>query len=139
KLRPIAPARHRIVEDHRISSPSRRRGGYLLERIFFMQTPASDLRRARREFLRTVAATLPLYYATRLPKALAAAEEAEARLIPRQKNPDNLEFPFATPKSFFTPNDLFFLRNHFPAPKLPAITWPLPGGGPVAKPFRPGS
>jgi DMSO/TMAO reductase YedYZ molybdopterin-dependent catalytic subunit len=107
----------------------------LLERIFFMQTPATDLRRARREFLRTVAATLPLYYATRLPTALAAAEEAEARLIPRQKNPDNLEFPFGTLKNFFTPNDLFYVRNHFPAPKLQAMTWRLQVEGHVEKPF----
>ena len=80
---------------------------------------ATDLRPDRRRFLRTVAGTLPLYYAANLPLEFAGAASVTCaaaegpRLIPRQKNPDNLEFPFHTLKDFFMPNDLFYVRNHF--------------------------
>jgi DMSO/TMAO reductase YedYZ molybdopterin-dependent catalytic subunit len=47
------------------------------------------------------------------------------RLIPRQQNPDNLEFPFASLNSFITPNNLFYVRNHFAAPNLNAGAWRL--------------
>jgi DMSO/TMAO reductase YedYZ molybdopterin-dependent catalytic subunit len=46
-------------------------------------------------------------------------------LIARQDTPTNLEFPFAALDSFITPNGRFFVRNHFPAPKLDPKTWRL--------------
>src|SRR5205085_5434355 len=87
----------------------------------------------RRDFLRGVAA-LPLAYAMRaaLParaqegnKAAAGSAPALAGLIMRQKEPANLEFPFAALERFIVPNELFYVRNHFPVPKLDAKSWRL--------------
>src|SRR5437016_13049953 len=39
-------------------------------------------------------------------------------LIIRQKEPDNLETPFDQLDSFLTPTELFYIRSHFPAPRL---------------------
>ena len=45
-------------------------------------------------------------------------ERPPARLIVREKKPENLEFPFSALNRFVTPNDLFYVRNHFPAPEV---------------------
>jgi DMSO/TMAO reductase YedYZ molybdopterin-dependent catalytic subunit len=52
-------------------------------------------------------------------------------LIARQRNPDNLEFPFSTLDSFLTPNEKFYIRNHFDQPKLEAGPWRLKVEGAV--------
>jgi DMSO/TMAO reductase YedYZ molybdopterin-dependent catalytic subunit len=57
-------------------------------------------------------------------------------LIIRQKEPDNLEFPFASLDSFLTPNPRFYVRNHFAAPKLDAAGWRLRVEGAVARPLE---
>ncbi len=90
--------------------------------------PAGDL--DRRLFLRHAGlAALPL---------LAAAEEKvnAPRLIPRQRNPDNFEFPFAALDGFFTSNNLFYIRNHFAAPSLDAKSWRLKVVGAVERPLE---
>ena len=46
-------------------------------------------------------------------------------MIIRQRNPDNLEFPFATLDHFITPNERFYVRNHFAYPNLDVRTWRL--------------
>lgn len=61
------------------------------------------------------------------------ASESAGSLIPRQRNPDNLEFPFATLDSFITPNEKFYIRNHFPQPKLDTISWRLQVEGAVQR------
>jgi DMSO/TMAO reductase YedYZ molybdopterin-dependent catalytic subunit len=81
----------------------------------------------RRTFLCSAAA-LSLG-ALRLP---AAGPE----LIVREKEPVNLEFPFAELKEFYTPNDLFYVRNHFAAPKVDAKTWRLRVEGAVETPLE---
>src|SRR5262249_18194207 len=92
----------------------------------------------RRNFLREATlASLPLAFS---PLALAgAARKGErrppARLIVRQKDPENLEFPFSTLDRFITPNELFYIRNHFPVPQLDASTWRLKGEGAVEQPL----
>jgi DMSO/TMAO reductase YedYZ molybdopterin-dependent catalytic subunit len=48
---------------------------------------------------------------------ITAADDAPA-LIARQTAPDNLEFPFSRLDEFLTPNELFYVRSHFPTPKL---------------------
>lgn len=48
-----------------------------------------------------------------------------AGLIIREKEPENLEFPFSALNSFITPNDQFFVRSHFSVPKLERRTWRL--------------
>jgi DMSO/TMAO reductase YedYZ molybdopterin-dependent catalytic subunit len=60
------------------------------------------------------------------------AEPAEG-LIPRQRNPDNLEFPFATLDSFITPNEKFYVRNHFVQPKLEIGSWRLKVEGAIER------
>jgi hypothetical protein len=43
-------------------------------------------------------------------------------LIIRQKEPTNLETPFDQVDSFLTPTELFYIRSHFPVPKLDLAT-----------------
>ena len=101
--------------------------------------PAAGL--GRREFLGG-AASLALLSA--LPADLAAApgQEGGARgggfpgVITRQKDPDNLEFPFASLNSFLTPNEQFYVRTHFEVPKVEAGEWRLKVEGAVDKPFE---
>ena len=45
-----------------------------------------------------------------------------AGLIIRQKDPNNLEMPFDQLGDFITPAELFYIRSHFPAPKLEALS-----------------
>ncbi|HZT79420.1 MAG TPA: sulfite oxidase, partial [Gemmataceae bacterium] len=90
---------------------------------------------SRRAFLGGAAA-LPLL------SAADGAEPAEAPrpaqgipgIIVRQTQPDNLEFPFASLRSFLTPNEQFYVRTHFEVPKLEAKSWRLKVGGAVEKP-----
>ena len=56
-------------------------------------------------------------------------------LITREKEPMNLEFPFPTLASRITPTNQFYVRSHFPIPKLEAASWQLTIEGEVNKPF----
>jgi DMSO/TMAO reductase YedYZ molybdopterin-dependent catalytic subunit len=68
--------------------------------------------------------------------AALGEEEARPRLIVREKSPVNLEFPFASLDSFLTPNALFYVRNHYPQPKVDLKAWRLEVVGAVRKPLR---
>ena len=57
-------------------------------------------------------------------------------LIIRQRQPENLEFPFDTLDSFLTPNDRFYVRSHFAAPVLDAPNWRLRIEGAVERPVE---
>jgi DMSO/TMAO reductase YedYZ molybdopterin-dependent catalytic subunit len=57
-------------------------------------------------------------------------------VIVRQNDPDNLEYPFANLTEFLTPNDRFYVRNHFPAPDLDARGWRIKVEGAVERPFE---
>ncbi len=57
-------------------------------------------------------------------------------LIIREKEPENLEFPFSTLNSFITPNEQFFIRSHFAVPKLSPRSWRLKVEGLVDRPFE---
>ena len=46
-------------------------------------------------------------------------------LIIRQKEPNNLETPFDQIDSFLTPTELFYIRSHFPSPKLELASYQL--------------
>jgi DMSO/TMAO reductase YedYZ molybdopterin-dependent catalytic subunit len=93
----------------------------------------------RRTFLRGTAAALPMACTPLHHTGLLAAEveskdsSRAASLITRQQEPKNLESPFAALSSFVTPNDLFYVRNHFPMPKLDVRTWRLKVEGAVSK------
>ena len=56
-------------------------------------------------------------------------------LIIREKEPKNLETPFERVDSFLTPTELFYIRSHFPAPKLDAASYRLRIDGAVRNPF----
>jgi DMSO/TMAO reductase YedYZ molybdopterin-dependent catalytic subunit len=100
----------------------------------------------RRGFLRAAAATLPTACAASaiLRRSVASTDSQEPStavgqsegLIVRQESPQNLEFPFAALKSFITPNELFYVRNHFPQPRLDKETWRLKVGGAVKRPLE---
>ena len=57
-------------------------------------------------------------------------------LVVRQKSPPNIEFPFATLSDWLIPTELFFVRNHFPSPKLDARDWRLRVDGAVERPLE---
>ena len=56
-------------------------------------------------------------------------------LIIRQKEPNNLETPFDQVDSFLTPMELFYIRSHFPTPKLELPSYQLHVDGAVRNPF----
>jgi DMSO/TMAO reductase YedYZ molybdopterin-dependent catalytic subunit len=96
----------------------------------------------RRDFLWQASAAAAPFLAMAGPSLPLRADEGSnggkdkngaAKLIVREKNPDNLEFPFHTLDSFFTPNDLFYVRNHFPTPKIDARDWSLKVEGAVER------
>jgi DMSO/TMAO reductase YedYZ molybdopterin-dependent catalytic subunit len=57
-------------------------------------------------------------------------------LIVRDRDPENLEFPFFALNSAITPNEQFFVRSHFPVPKMDLNTWRLKVGGLVDRPLE---
>lgn len=94
----------------------------------------------RRTFLRdTAAMALPLLSAVNGSLGMAdpgSDSSSYPRLIMREKEPENLEFPFASLDSFITPNERFYVRNHFAVPKLEAKTWRLIVEGAVERPLE---
>jgi DMSO/TMAO reductase YedYZ molybdopterin-dependent catalytic subunit len=102
------------------------------------QEQSLNMRMERRVFLRgAAAATLlagPLVFGA---YSMRARPEGNAPgLIARQRNPDNLEFPFASLDRFITRNELFYVRNHFAQPTLDARTWRLRVEGAVRQPLQ---
>src|SRR6201981_2043152 len=55
--------------------------------------------------------------------------------IVRSESPLNLEMPFSTLDSFITPTKSFYVRTHFPIPKIDRDAWWLHVEGEVEKPF----
>lgn len=95
---------------------------------------------SRRSLLKSTALAVPGLAALRGPRTPladdAGADDAGyTGLITRQRNPDNLEFPFATLKDWKTPTPQFFVRSHFNEPQLKADTWSLRVEGHVERPF----
>ena len=60
---------------------------------------------------------------------------SSAGLIIRQKEPRNLEAPFDRIDSYLTPTELFYIRSHFPTPKLDRASYQLRIDGAVRHPF----
>jgi DMSO/TMAO reductase YedYZ molybdopterin-dependent catalytic subunit len=56
-------------------------------------------------------------------------------LIIRQKEPTNLETPLDRVDSYLTPTELFYIRNHFEAPKLEISSYQLRIDGAVENPL----
>jgi DMSO/TMAO reductase YedYZ molybdopterin-dependent catalytic subunit len=57
-------------------------------------------------------------------------------LIVREQEPLNLEMPFSSLDGFITPNELFYVRCHFPIPRISAENWSLKIEGEVEAPFE---
>jgi len=55
--------------------------------------------------------------------------------IVRSEDPLNLEMPFETVEDFITPTESFYVRTHFPIPKIDRNAWWLRVDGEVEKPF----
>ena len=55
--------------------------------------------------------------------------------IVRSEDPLNLEMPFERLDSFITPTESFYVRTHFPIPKIDSDEWWLDVEGEVKKPF----
>lgn len=91
-------------------------------------SPQTD-RSNRRGFLRLTALAAA---ACGEPRAQAAAEG----LIVREVQPKNLEMPFSALRSFITPSEQFYVRNHFPEPNLDPQGWKLSVEGAVERPFE---
>jgi DMSO/TMAO reductase YedYZ molybdopterin-dependent catalytic subunit len=58
-----------------------------------------------------------------------------AGLIIRQKEPINLETPFDQVDSYLTPAELFYIRSHFPVPRLDLTSYQLRIDGAVRNPL----
>jgi DMSO/TMAO reductase YedYZ molybdopterin-dependent catalytic subunit len=56
--------------------------------------------------------------------------------IVRSEDPLNLEMPFSKLESFVTPTESFYVRTHFPIPKIDRDKWRLSVEGEVEKPFQ---
>jgi DMSO/TMAO reductase YedYZ molybdopterin-dependent catalytic subunit len=57
-------------------------------------------------------------------------------LIVREQEPLNLEMPFSSLDGFITPNELFYVRCHFPVPEISASDWRLKIEGDVEAPYE---
>jgi DMSO/TMAO reductase YedYZ molybdopterin-dependent catalytic subunit len=57
-------------------------------------------------------------------------------LITREREPENLEFPFSSLDSYLTPNERFYVRNHFPAPRIDPAAYRLRIEGAVERPLE---
>ena len=64
-----------------------------------------------------------------------ALQSTSAGLIIRQKEPTNLETPLDQVDSYLTPTELFYIRSHFPAPKLALASYQLLVDGAVRNPL----
>jgi DMSO/TMAO reductase YedYZ molybdopterin-dependent catalytic subunit len=62
-------------------------------------------------------------------------QSSSVGLIIRQKEPNNLETPFDQVDSFLTPMELFYIRSHFPSPKLELASYQLHVDGAVRNPL----
>lgn len=57
-------------------------------------------------------------------------------LIVREQDPLNLEMPFSSLDGFFTPNESFYVRCHFPIPEISAGDWRLKIEGQIEAPLE---
>ena len=62
-------------------------------------------------------------------------QSSSVGLIIRQKLPSNLETPFDQLDSFITPVELFYIRSHFPTPKIELASYRLRIDGAVSRPL----
>lgn len=56
--------------------------------------------------------------------------------VVRMREPRNLEYPFSELKSWVTPAEQFYVRNHFPMPKIDPAAFTLTVEGAVERPLK---
>jgi DMSO/TMAO reductase YedYZ molybdopterin-dependent catalytic subunit len=66
---------------------------------------------------------------------MTGTSQSSAGFIIRQKEPANLESPLDQVDSYLTPTELFYIRSHFPAPKLDPASYRLRIDGAVRNPL----
>jgi DMSO/TMAO reductase YedYZ molybdopterin-dependent catalytic subunit len=64
------------------------------------------------------------------------AQSSPASMIMREREPENLEYPFSSLDSFITPNNLFYVRSHFAVPQIDMAGYRLRVEGAVERPFE---
>jgi DMSO/TMAO reductase YedYZ molybdopterin-dependent catalytic subunit len=89
----------------------------------------------RRAFLGSAAGAAGLLLGQESMLARADAPEMLDGLIVREREPANLEMPFANLSDFLTPTERFYIRSHFAVPKLDSRSWQLQVSGAVKKPL----
>lgn len=57
-------------------------------------------------------------------------------MIIREKEPENLEMPFGLLRGWITPNELFYIRSHFPVPQIDLQRWRLKIEGAIEHPLE---
>jgi DMSO/TMAO reductase YedYZ molybdopterin-dependent catalytic subunit len=93
----------------------------------------SDIR--RRDFLKRSAPSGMFVTGLYSGGNLLFGQSPASGLIVREHEPENLEFPFSSLDSYLTPNERFYIRSHFPIPKLDPGSYRLRIDGAVEKPF----
>ena len=74
--------------------------------------------------------------ATAISSTVAQTNGKIAPLILRKREPENLESSFSALGGFITPTEQFYVRSHFPVPKLDTSTWSLSVEGAVIQPLQ---
>lgn len=64
-----------------------------------------------------------------------ASRKVNRAMITREKQPLNLEMPFASLDGAITPTEKFYVRSHFPTPPIELASWRLQVSGAVARPL----
>src|SRR3954463_9165422 len=62
-------------------------------------------------------------------------QSKDGRIV-RSEDPLNLEMPFEALNSFITPTPSFYVRTHYPIPKIDRRAWRLRIEGAIEKPFE---
>jgi DMSO/TMAO reductase YedYZ molybdopterin-dependent catalytic subunit len=65
-----------------------------------------------------------------------SAQSPSKAMIMREREPENLEFPFSSLDSPITPNEQFYIRSHFAVPHVDAASYRLHVEGAVDRPFE---
>jgi DMSO/TMAO reductase YedYZ molybdopterin-dependent catalytic subunit len=99
-----------------------------------MKVKESNRGQQRRTFLQQAAMAAPLLG---FNGGLRLNAQSPAKgMIMREREPENLEFPFSSLNDPITPNDLFYIRSHFAVPHVEPSTYRLRIEGAVEHPFE---
>lgn len=71
-----------------------------------------------------------------VPALAWSAEPSPPELILREREPQNLEYPFWSLNQPITANEQFYVRNHFAMPALDVSAWRLKVEGAVVRPLE---